>query len=116
MRLRQMLKENGRVLQINQIEDFQKLQNAEHDYLVEIKGQVFRSPLSEALEAVFRIIDMLGVDVLGTKSPHTQPTGGKKRGKGQQRTASELDKLARLMFEKSALGYEYDISDYRPAG
>lgn len=94
MRLRQMLKENDRVLQINHIEDFQKLQNAEHDYLVEIKGQVFRSPLSEALEAVFRIIDMLGVDVLGTKSPRTQPAGGKKRGKGQQRTASELDELA----------------------
>jgi hypothetical protein len=94
MRLRQMLKDDGRVLQISKIGDIEQLKNAEQDYLVEIKGQIFRSPMSEALEAVFRILDMLGFDLSDNQPARTQSIGGKKGGKGQQRTASKLNELA----------------------
>lgn len=104
MRLRQMLKNDDRVLQINEIDDLQRLRDAEHDYLVEIKGQIFRSPLSEALEAVFRIFDMLGVDLSGNQSSRTQQTGGKKRGKGQQRTTSQPAELT--LDTETQLGFQ----------
>lgn len=103
MRLRQMLKDDERVLQINGIDDLRKLEGAEHDYLVEVKGQVFRSPLSEALEAVFRVLEMLGVDP-SRAQPSTPQASGKKQGKGQRRAASEpnafsLDKETQLGFQ-----------------
>ena len=105
MRLRQMLKDDDRVLQINQIDDLQKLKDAEHGYLVEVKGQVFRSPLSEALEAVLRILDMLGVDPLRSEPPRSQTGGGKKQGnKGQQRAAAEPNAVA--LDNESQLGFQ----------
>ena len=104
MRLRQMLKDDDRVLQINEIDDVQKLKDADHDYLVEVKGQIFRSPLSEALEAVFRILDMLGVDLSGNQPSRKQQTGGKKRGKGQQHAASQPAELA--LDNETQLGFQ----------
>ncbi len=104
MRLRQMLKDDDRVLQINEIGDIQQLKDAEQDYLVEIKGQIFRSPLGEALEAVFRILDMLGVDLSDNQSSRTQPIGGKKGGKAQQRTASKPNELA--LNSETQLGFQ----------
>lgn len=90
MRLRQMLKDDDRVLQINQMDDLQELKEAEHGYLVEVKGQVFRSPLSEALEAVFRILDMLGVDPSRSEPSRSQTGGGRskavKANNAQQRS------------------------------
>ncbi len=105
MRLRQMLKDNDRVLQISGVDDLQKLKGAEHDYLVEIKGQVFRSPLSEALEAVFRILGMLGVDPLRDQSSRSQAGGAKKQGKGQRRAASEPAN-ALALDDETQLGFQ----------
>ena len=104
MRLRQMLKDDERVLQIREMDDLQKLKGAEHDYLEEVKGQVFRSPLSETLEAVFRILEMLGVDPSRAQSSSPQAGVGKKQGKGQRRATPEPNAFA--LDERTQLGFQ----------
>lgn len=85
MRLRQALKDNERIVEVKDIADVQKLKDPEQASLVEIKGQVFRSPLSEILEAVFRVFEILGVDLSGNDNTGAQnpQKGGKRQGRGQ---------------------------------
>lgn len=86
MRLRHVLKKDNRILQINDISDIQQLKETKQDRLVEVKGRIFRSPLSEALEAVSRIMGMLGIELSHDAAPQSHAAGGgkRKRGKGQQ--------------------------------
>ncbi len=92
MRLRHTLVNDNRILQIQELDDLQQLENAEQDYLVEIRGQISRSPLSESLEAVFRMLNMFGVELSGdAKSQQSQGGGGKqKRGQQQQQRSTSL--------------------------
>lgn len=104
MRLRHTLVNDNRILQINDIDDIQQLKDAEQDYLVEIRGQISRSPLNESLEAVFRAMAMLGVEPPTNQTLRTQTGGGKKnRGQGQQNASSNnpfaLDREAMMGLE-----------------
>ena len=56
MRLRHTLANDNRILQIQELDDLRQLENAEQEYLVEIRGQISRSPLHESLETVFRML------------------------------------------------------------
>jgi hypothetical protein len=86
MRLRHTLINDDRILQINSLEDIQQLKNAEQDYLVELRGQIFRSPFNEALEAVFRVMGMFGIELPEVRPARAQTSGGgggrRKRGQG----------------------------------
>lgn len=95
MRLRHTLLNDNRFLQIQELDDLQQLENAEQDYLVEVRGQISRSPLHESLETVFRMLSMFGVDLSGNaKLQQSQGGGGKqKRGQQQQRPTSLADQF-----------------------
>lgn len=93
MRLRQKLIDDNRILQINTLNDFEQLRGAEQDYLVEVRGQIFRSPLSETLETVFRLLDVFGVDLSDKQSVRTQGRGKKNREQRQQSNAAANDLL-----------------------
>lgn len=95
MRLRHRLVNDNRILQIQGLDDLQQLENAEQDYLVEIRGRISRSPLNESLETVFRMLNMFGVDLSSnTKPQQGQGGGGKqKRGQQQQRPTSLADQF-----------------------
>jgi len=105
MRLRHALVNDDRILRVNDIDDLQQLKDAEQDYLVEIRGQLFRSPFNETLEAVFRVMDMFGVELPQDQPARTQSGGGgggkRKRGQRQQHQgASAADELG---FDSEAL-------------
>lgn len=91
MRLRHTLVNDDRILRIRKLDDLQQLANAEQDYLVEVRGQISRSPLNESLEAVFRVLSMLGVDLDGNaRSSQQGQGGGGKQKRGQQQRAKSL--------------------------
>lgn len=109
MRLRQGLKNEEKIVEVKEIGDLQKLKNPEENFLVEVSGQIFRSPLSEVLEAVFRVFEMLGLDLTGSDNTRAQNAqrgkNQQKRGqKGQQQPALapqglELDAEGRIGFQ-----------------
>ncbi len=102
MRLRQTLIDDNRILQINTLDDFEQLRGSEQDYLVEVRGQIFRSPLSETLETVFRFLEVFGVelDLTSDQSGRTQGSRKKNRGQGQQSSAAADNPLG---LDESAL-------------
>jgi hypothetical protein len=90
MRLRHTLVNDDRILRVNDIGDLERLRDAEQDYLVEVRGQLFRSPFNEALEAVFRVMGMFGVELPEDRPARAQTGGGgrrRNRGQSQQRGA-----------------------------
>jgi hypothetical protein len=88
MRLRQTLINDNRILQINTLDDLGELRRSEQDYLVEVRGQIFRSPLNEALETIHRSMDMFGVDVSAGQNQSGQGGGKRNRGQRQQSCSS----------------------------
>jgi hypothetical protein len=109
MRLRQALKNEERIVGIRKISDFQELRDSKQNVLVEVSGQIFRSPLSEVLEAVFRVFDILGYDLSGKgKAIAQNPQKGRnqrKRGQGGQQLSAptsqelELDAEGQIGFQ-----------------
>lgn len=104
MRLRQELKDEGKIIQLNDLDDIQKLKGSDEKVLVEITGEIFRSPLSEILEAVFRVLEMLNVDLSLTPKQNTQssPRGNKQQKKQQaapEPDILELDQDSRIGFQ-----------------
>jgi hypothetical protein len=91
MRLRQTLMNDDRILQIESLDDLEQLRGSEKEYLVEISGQIFRSPLSEALETVFRVMDLFGMGVPTSQPSRAQGGGKKRRGQGRQGGAPAQD-------------------------
>jgi len=93
MRLRQTLIDDDRILQINTLDDLERLRGAEQDYLVEVRGQIFRSPLSETLETIFRFLDVFGVDLSDGKQAQKQSNRKQNRGQEQQGRAATTNPL-----------------------
>jgi hypothetical protein len=95
MKLRQTLKEKGYVTQIDTVGDLESLDCKGFNTLVEVSGQIYRSPLSETLEALFRIMSMLGIEIPAIGQDKQAKQSGKvqqnRRNKqqSQQNTASE---------------------------
>ena len=91
MRLRQSLIERQLVSTVTSVDDLEQLSQAKQGSLVEIAGQIYRSPLSETLEAVFRILNMLGVEISEDSSPQpaTQNNQGQKKG-GQNKRQNQV--------------------------
>lgn len=97
MRLRQTLIERELISRVTSVDDLQQLGQAKQSPLLEISGQIYRSPLSETLEAVFRILNMLGVEIPETNSPQLagqnaqgQKKGGQNKRQNQAQSAPEL--------------------------
>src|SRR5215216_3739306 len=100
MRLRHTLVNDDRILRVNDIGDLERLRDAEQDYLVEVRGQLFRSPFNEALEAVFRVMGMFGVELPEDRPARAQTGGGgrrRNRGQSQQRGAPQRRSLGLTM-------------------
>jgi hypothetical protein len=98
MRLRHVLQNDNRIYHVQDVTDLENLRDSEQEYLVEIKGQISRSPLSDTLEGTFRVLDMLGIDLSGSRSKGAQSSpGGKARGgrggKGHRNSAPQLEEF-----------------------
>ena len=94
MRLRQTLIERGLVTRIASTEDIPQLEPLVQSPLLEIPGQIYRSPLNETLEAVFRMLNMLGVEITENPSPNPalpntqgQRKGGRNKKQQQQHSS-----------------------------
>jgi hypothetical protein len=77
IRLRNTLHQNGGIKYIGAEEDLNELVHGE---LVEVTGQIFRSPLSDIIEAIFRLMDMTGVELL---DKDTSATSSKQRNRSR---------------------------------
>lgn len=60
MRLRKILHENGSIITVG---DTESLNQVTHASLVEITGQILRSHASSTLDAMFRVLSLLGVEL-----------------------------------------------------
>jgi hypothetical protein len=95
MQLRTILHEDG---QIDIITDEGDLDSVEHGSLVEVTGQILRSPASEALDAAFRLMTMLGLKIPDETPASPQRQVAKKGGAGpNQPRVDALEELQQAL-------------------
>lgn len=95
MQLRSLLQEG----QITVVKDVKDLAQVGHGSLVEVTGQILRSPASAALDNFFKILSMMGVDLTTEVPAENQKVPGKGSGQGQQQQRKDPLQQMQLAIE-----------------
>jgi hypothetical protein len=96
MRLRNILHENDNIIAVA---DEETLSQVKHASLVEITGQILRSPASSTLDAMFRVLSLLGVELYeGPEANQTKPAKPGQAHKQQAKT-DFIEKLQKAFGE-----------------
>lgn len=91
MSLRQTLKTQEIIKMPFSLQD---LSIISHGDLIEITGQIYRSPLSEALDAIIRVLGLLGVDLSKEEPTNQGQTGASVRSQPKRGTAKQIQSVA----------------------
>jgi hypothetical protein len=114
IRLRNTLHQNGGIKYISAEEDLNELVHGE---LVEVTGQIFRSPLSDIIEVIFRVMDIAGVKLPDEDTSVVSSRQGKrshsKNQSGQRSQQQAQQNMADIAGMKMLKGIRDDLNRAR---